>query len=604
MAKYKKTAYWLLLLTFLCNANMMLLVQPSQAHYVNTCVWNTVVQTEEETVSSDCLVDISGAPLTVLLGEMPLEETTYTFGLRSSGVISGKLSWQMENAPLEIRMMVGQLPLTPESEITLLPEQTTQVKIILTPTESAFDLEREAQEINIVVTWNDMMKGTFRVTLPVYVEETEQETEETTEPETEETTEPETEETTEPETEEATEPETKETTEPETGETTEPETMEPEITAPTQPTQTTAPETTAPTQPTQTTALETTTAAQPTQVAVPESTTATQPTRAAIPETTAPIQPTQVAVPESTTATQPTQAAIPETTTPQVAERSLDFETMLAEDTESTTNTETAETAEIIQEEEPIDLTMEMLPIFDRNGWLPVKFTMSDSVSRIQLGSGEIEESAFDQYSLWGKTRYSLDRGESWYMLYQDDLLTIVPKNEWDGSLLLDFSWVETLEGAMQIPLVAEASTPAGQMILRKAVSNIDTVADTNEETVAGLNGTVMTRNSPLTIPLPEVWRNSPPEYTISRLAVNDQGEVEYQDVDLTAGLLLAGFTPETEPHALVLETAELLAPAGTYRANFEWKFKDICFAKKQVTFFINYSAYSGTGNREVQDNE
>ena len=422
--------------------------------------------------------------------------------------------------------------------------------------------------------------------------------------------------------------------------------MEPEITAPTQPTQTTAPETTAPTQPTQTTALETTTAAQPTQVAVPESTTATQPTRAAIPETTAPIQPTQAAVPESTTATQPTQAAvpesttvtqptraaipettapiqptqaavpesttatqptqaaIPETTTPQVAERSLDFETMLAEDTESTTNTETAETAEIIQEEEPIDLTMEMLPIFDRNGWLPVKFTMSDSVSRIQLGSGEIEESAFDQYSLWGKTRYSLDRGESWYMLYQDDLLTIVPKNEWDGSLLLDFSWVETLEGAMQIPLVAEASTPAGQMILRKAVSNIDTVADTNEETVAGLNGTVMTRNSPLTIPLPEVWRNSPPEYTISRLAVNDQGEVEYQDVDLTAGLLLAGFTPETEPHALVLETAELLAPAGTYRANFEWKFKDICFAKKQVTFFINYSAYSGTGNREVQDNE
>ena len=47
----------------------------------------------------------------------------------------------------------------------------------------------------------------------------------------------------------------------------------------------------------------------------------------------------------------------------------------------------------------------------------------------------------------------------------------------------------------------------------------------------------------------------------------------------------------DTREHTLVLGIGDVLPQAGTYRIRMEWTYEGVCYAKKQMTFFINYAA-------------
>ena len=86
MAKRKTNSYWLSLIALLLVASMVLSVGDTQARYVNTTVWNTVVYPTSDQIVSDCL---RPEGQTILLGEMEPDALEITFTLESTRAISG-----------------------------------------------------------------------------------------------------------------------------------------------------------------------------------------------------------------------------------------------------------------------------------------------------------------------------------------------------------------------------------------------------------------------------------------------------------------------------------------------------------------------------------
>ena len=176
MVNKRIRSYWLVLLALLMAANMVLSVEPSQAHYINTAAWNTVVEAEENAVASNFLAKASGAPLTVLVGEINLDETPVTFTLDSTRDIAGSLSCSVDKPEylnvifaMEEENEAGEtieMTVDPGSEIFLKAGTSTKVIMHMVVTQPAREEAQEPRTLNVTVGWNDTLKGTFCVTLP------------------------------------------------------------------------------------------------------------------------------------------------------------------------------------------------------------------------------------------------------------------------------------------------------------------------------------------------------------------------------------------------------------------------------------------------------
>lgn len=169
MAKTRIKAYWLILLVLLLTAAAVLSVGEAQARYeADTMVFNTVLAPGADTVTSDCLVPITDAPLTVLLGQT--EEATFV--LEAARDTTGLLTWQVDQADyLDVRLSMGFSFLDQGETITLMEGAAVPVVMTMTPTVKALTTVHEEMDINITVIWSQGLKGTFRVTLPPVTEE-------------------------------------------------------------------------------------------------------------------------------------------------------------------------------------------------------------------------------------------------------------------------------------------------------------------------------------------------------------------------------------------------------------------------------------------------
>ena len=225
--------YWLLLLALVYTATAVLSVGQTQARYVNTADWDTVLGEAEAMVTSDLLQSVTDPDVTVLLGEMPQDTYRIPITLESGADVEGELTWEVQQPGyLTVEMSVDDAALAieePEAQseekenlIHLEAGKPTTIVMNLIPEENIFAAPRPAEQVLVTVRWGDVLQGNFLVEFPAVEEEPEVTEPEATEPEV---TEPEV---TEPE---ATEPEVTEpeVTEPEV---TEPEVTEPEVTEP------------------------------------------------------------------------------------------------------------------------------------------------------------------------------------------------------------------------------------------------------------------------------------------------------------------------------------------------------------------------------------
>ena len=166
MGNKRIRSYWLVLLALLVLGNLITSVGQTQAHYVNTTVWNTVVEPMENVVSSDYFVSVSDAPLTVLLGDMTENEYLVVFDLESTADVTGTLTWSVDKeAFLDVEMSINGKALEQDGKVEL-AAGTSEVGMNLSVTEKARTTVHEKMDINVTVNWNDSLQSTFRVTLP------------------------------------------------------------------------------------------------------------------------------------------------------------------------------------------------------------------------------------------------------------------------------------------------------------------------------------------------------------------------------------------------------------------------------------------------------
>lgn len=610
MASNRIKVYWLLLLVLLYMTSVVLSVGETQARYETTVVQTTVVQSQPKGITSNCLVSKNEVPLTVLVGELSMyRSTAVSFWLKSTGGnATGKLAWSVadpEHAQyLKITMASGMDSIDSNVEVDLLKDAKMEITMTLLPTETARNSEHEAMKINVLVTWGEEMWGTFQVILPEVKKEV---------------------------------PEGDSDTASETEKNEDPEQIIDENTSTVLPEQTqnaesdsTGTESTASNQVENKLTETTTLATMETAMSVSEGgetpgdeQTPEQPDNA----DEIPVDPTEetgemelsdptVAATESADATtEPTADPTAETTVP----------TGEATDpTEESTEPADDPAEEIQPEENPI--RMETLRSFDPGEKLPVKIALTEEITAIRIGllvadpeeTQNPDEPVLDFDILPDYTRFSVNGGESYYMMYDGFIAEFALQGMTELSVLLDFSHAalkedEDLVLAMEayidetlVETCRATVSPDAQESLRTTVHSLQqpmTVEDTAVPAVTEASAVaILSRDNVLEYTLPLDWADKDLEYSVQILTRAADGSLVYNHVPLSDSSLSATYTNYSGTHNLVFQLGETLPQAGTYRLNMKWSYEGICFAEQQMTFFINYSAYSAytLGGQEV----
>jgi hypothetical protein len=199
-------------------------------------------------------------------------------------------------------------------------------------------------------------------------------------------------------------------------------------------------------------------------------------------------------------------------------------------------------------------------------------------------GEGQTVLENFPRY-----TRYSLDNGESYYMLYHDDIIALNPNQGEVLTVLLDLSHVN-LENPR---VILGAALQEGSEITTCAVTLIPESAQW-----AQFPDRILSVNQPLEIPISEQGQNFVLEYSLEMLTTikSEDGKSEtmtYIPVELTKDGLWAELITGETGTKLVISIGEKLPQAGTYRISLSWTHEETVCAEMQETIFINYSVYT-----------
>ena len=297
--------------------------------------------------------------------------------------------------------------------------------------------------------------------------------------------------------------------------------------------------------------------------------------------------------------------------------------------------TEDNTTEEIDPSKDPIRL--ETLSRFDSGGMLPVQIVLTEDVTDFKIGLGVIrEENAEDPENpraeilpLPRYTRFSLDGGESYYMLYEDLVAEFFVDKTTTIPMLLDFRYtgmengtgfllaMEAYAGADRAANCYESTICSTSASVSAAVYNeaayleyLKQTQSVTEETIkkpAAQKGSyVLNQDNVLVLTLPQEWDEAEMEYSVELLTLAEDKSLAYKLVDLSASGLLAEHTENEQVHDLVISIGDKLPQAGTYRINMQWTYEGICYIEKQITFFINYTAHAGysLGSLEVSNHD
>lgn len=289
-----------------------------------------------------------------------------------------------------------------------------------------------------------------------------------------------------------------------------------------------------------------------------------------------------------------------------------------------------------------VTLSLQTLEQFDEEAHLPVKITVEGVAKRLSLG-------LFNGEPLPAGTRYSVDGGESWYLLYEGGFVEMEPDHilpdNWVGLVLLDLSNLDLLPGdpvelearayavgecvaeenaiaelTESQPLPVPVLTFPDQQQLEALESYLNPV---EEETTAPSEAPEdptepeeepaqpdFTEESEVlwradhyfTVPMPVGWT---PEqqivYSAELLDRDETGAGVYVPVDWTPDGLNAVLDEASA--SLIVYLGATPPKAGTYRLTLECNYEGICFRRTQTTFFINYSTRSDA-QEEVPNHE
>ena len=214
----------------------------------------------------------------------------------------------------------------------------------------------------------------------------------------------------------------------------------------------------------------------------------------------------------------------------------------------------------------PATIVLESAQTYHSACLIPLKvISDGDTKTSLQLVSGE---SVLD---FPRGTRFSLDKGASWFMLYQA------------GALQLDVTAGTPLTVLLDLSHTALVTEPSLTVTAGTGEAITLTV---NTAPLYTANTQVLNKNTELVVTLAEPWQNCQLVYSVEVLLATEESKY-YVPVVLSEDGLMA----ELSGQKLRIRTGDTLPPAGTYRLNLRWMDQGICVGQTQLSFFINYAA-------------
>lgn len=548
-AKNRISLYWLLLLSVLLVGGVAVSTGIAQARYSDTIASVAVLKASAMDISSNCLVSADDAARTVLLGEIELDKSMMVpFWLLSSGENRNvKLNWGVTDPEhtnyLSVGLMIGNEMLT-AGEVKELPEDIRlDLQLYMAPTEIARTTAHGKTKINVYVTLDDTMWGTFQVILPAVGANENEIAEVAAEEVTEETAEVAAEISETPEVEEEPAPEPSVTPEPEVELATELN-MEPSAT----------PEATA----------------EPTAEPTPE------PTIEPAPEPTV----TPTAEPTQTPTIEPTPTpTIEPTPTPTVEP------------------TAAPEPTENPYEEQEALVDMKAMNAFDPTRQLPVVMTLAEHITSVRFGM--VAESTTLE-ALPDYTMFSVDGGESYYMVYGDFVPEFVVHDITTIPILMDFRYTKLTQNE-ELTIGMEAYMGSELRKTRTAEA-----AATEELKTENMLGSVLNFENTLNFTFPTKWKEMELKYSVEYLTMTEEQGLKYVPVNLSTDNLQATYINDESNHRLELKIGQKFTRPGTYRITISWSYNGLCYDTTQTTFFVNCQGREEaiTNGLEVQNDE
>lgn len=198
--------------------------------------------------------------------------------------------------------------------------------------------------------------------------------------------------------------------------------------------------------------------------------------------------------------------------------------------------------------------------------YLVVEISPPDGTDRVEITLGD---NGFPALS-----RYSLDYGQSWYLLY------------FGGTIWVDCNG----EVSMLVDVSNAKEKPNGQMtVAAQLYSGQAETASYNAETVfenlqLQASAILTKEENSLVLSLPESLQKYDLTYTVEMLTAGEEGALQYVETDrFEISISEDGYT-------MTVQFGEDAPQAGTYRLSIRWSYLEVCLIQNQTTFFINYS--------------
>lgn len=171
-------------------------------------------------------------------------------------------------------------------------------------------------------------------------------------------------------------------------------------------------------------------------------------------------------------------------------------------------------------------------------------------------------------------TRFSLDNGENWFVLY------------YESEIPLDVTAGNPLTVMLDLSATSFATEPT---LTITAGENTSVTLTANTEQVFWMSSQVLTKNTEIIVSFADLWEDCELVCSVDMLTATENGK-EYVPAEISPSALMAEITQGDGKQQLSIRVGDDLPQPGTYRLNLSWHFNGACIWQTQTGFFINYT--------------
>ena len=244
---------------------------------------------------------------------------------------------------------------------------------------------------------------------------------------------------------------------------------------------------------------------------------------------------------------------------------------------ESQTEPTTAEETTVISSQSVVQI--KSIRSFTKEIKLPVTAMADNKTDKMVLGvSGEDGSIA----GFPKETCYSLDQGQSYYMLYNSDVIDL-PVLE-SQIVLLDFTRVNLQGSVLDLQMNAYRE---GE--LHKTAQ---TSVAISEEQLYQLENRIMKDKETLQVRLNTQWADYSVAYSMEKVTVvtTELGNyTQYMEIDPAIAGFVITVTEDPDGDLITVVGGEQRPAAGNYVLHIQWSDGDMVFGQTRIPFFVNY---------------